>query len=83
MILVSVGMLGFLGMRATYMYENFWRAKQIAGWMRSRGGLKMLERMGGGGIRGGLLCIFTKTSILRNGLGGFKILDKGVRWYHY
>jgi hypothetical protein len=31
-----------------------------------------MERMGGGWIRGGLLCILTKTSILRNGLGGFK-----------
>jgi hypothetical protein len=31
MILESVGMLGFLGMRAAYMYENYWRAKQIAG----------------------------------------------------
>lgn len=32
MILVGVGMLGVLGMRAACMYTNYWRAKKIAEW---------------------------------------------------
>jgi predicted MFS family arabinose efflux permease len=49
MILVSVGMLGFLGMRATYMYENYWRAKQIAGWDEEQ---RRAEDVGENGRRG-------------------------------
>lgn len=32
MILVIVGMLGFLSMRGIYMYTNSWRAKKTADW---------------------------------------------------
>lgn len=32
MILVSVGMLGFLAIRGLYMYTNNWRARKIADW---------------------------------------------------
>jgi hypothetical protein len=49
MILVSVGMLGFLGMRAVYMYTNYWRAKKIVGW--DEGQLRA-ENMGENGRRG-------------------------------
>lgn len=58
MILVSVGMLGFLGMRATYMYENYWRAKQIAGWDEEQ---RRAEDVGETGRRGDQRWTFVYT----------------------
>lgn len=31
-VLISVGMLGFISMRGIYMYTNYWRAEKIADW---------------------------------------------------
>ena len=40
---------------------------RLRGGMRSRGGLKIGERMGGEGIKGGLLCALTKYGICERG----------------
>jgi hypothetical protein len=49
MILIGVGMLGFLGMRAAYMYENHRRSKQIASWDEEQ---RRAEDRGENGRRG-------------------------------
>jgi hypothetical protein len=58
MILIAVGMLGFLGMRGAYMYENRWRAKQIAGWDEEQ---RRAEDRGENGRRGDQRWTFTFT----------------------
>jgi hypothetical protein len=49
MILVSVGMLGFLAIRGIYMYTDHWRARKIADWDELQ---LRTENCGGNGRRG-------------------------------
>ncbi|PMD34967.1 MFS general substrate transporter [Hyaloscypha variabilis F] len=49
MILIGVGMLGFVGIRTAYMYENHRRSKQIASWDEEQ---RRVEDRGENGRRG-------------------------------
>jgi hypothetical protein len=49
MILIGVGMLGFVGIRTAYMYENHRRSKQIASWDEEQ---RRAEEGGENGRRG-------------------------------